>query len=336
VDLAIRVAEPGHVGEARRAAGNLARRLGGDDTFCGKVALVATEAATNLIKHAEHGELLLRPCRGEAAVGLELLALDRGPGMADPARCLRDGFSTAGSPGTGLGAIRRLTDLFELYSLPGMGTALFARLWLAPDAGRPAPARVEVGVVHVPRQGEEVCGDGWAIQETTSGYVVLVADGLGHGVLAASAARQAIGVLRERQWANPVEMVHAMHLALRSSRGAAIGVADVNLAARQLRFVGVGNIAAAIIAAGEQRSLVSHNGTVGHEMRKVQEFTYPFPPGALLVMYSDGIGTGCRLDPYPGLASRHLDLLASILYRDFHRGRDDATILAIRESEGAP
>src|SRR5262249_13074084 len=117
------------------------------------------------------------------------------------------------------------------------------------------------------------------------------------------------------------------------TRGAAVAVAELDLDAGLLRFAGVGNISATVFAAGVSRSAVSHNGTVGHEARKFQEFTYPFPRGALLVMHSDGLATHWRLDGYAGLAARHPALVAGVLYRDFKRGRDDVTVLAIREAE---
>jgi len=101
--IAVVVTEPSQVGEARRAAVALANLLGFDETEIAKVALVVTETASNLVKHAAGGIVLLTPIESGGVVGVEVLALDRGPGVADLAACLRDGFSTAGTPGTGLG-----------------------------------------------------------------------------------------------------------------------------------------------------------------------------------------------------------------------------------------
>jgi hypothetical protein len=79
--------------------------------------------------------------------------------------------------------------------------------------------------------------------------------------------------------------------------------------------------------------MVSYNGTVGHEVRKIQEFTYQWPQQGLLVMHSDGLKTQWRLDRYPGLMHKHPSLIAGVLYRDFNRGRDDVTVLVAREEE---
>jgi hypothetical protein len=273
-------------------------------------------------------------------IGLELLVLDKGPGIADPARCFRDGFSTAGTPGTGLGAMVRLSDFFDLYSLPSQGTAVLIRLRL-PTRGSPSSSKrsdpersdsMEVAAVHRAMPGEEVCGDGWAVEQQPGRTRLLVTDGLGHGPLAAEASREALCVFREHVTLPPAEILQRIHRALRSTRGAAVGIADVDFATRSLRFVGVGNIAGTIFARGMSQSMVSQNGTVGHELRKIQEFEYSFPKDALLVMHTDGLATHWRLDRYAGLTKRDPSLIAGVLYRDFKRGRDDVTVLAAREA----
>ena len=95
--------------------------------FCGKAAIVVTEMARNIFLHGKGGEIVIREVPA-ASSSLELLALDRGPGMRNIAECLRDGFSTAGTAGTGFGAIKRLSDRFEVFSLPGRGTVVWVRL----------------------------------------------------------------------------------------------------------------------------------------------------------------------------------------------------------------
>jgi Stage II sporulation protein E (SpoIIE) len=266
------------------------------------------------------------------------LALDRGPGMADVDRCLTDGFSTAGSPGTGLGAMSRLSGCFEIHSVPGVGTATLARLWQGTGHPSPPHSGPEYGAVSLPLAGEEACGDLWAIEEVRGLTLLLVVDGLGHGPQAAEAAREAVRIFGERASLGLVEIVQAAHAALRSTRGAALAVAELDLGRGEVRYAGVGNIAGSILGAGEDRStsMVSHNGTVGHTIRKVQEFTYPWTPGSLLVMHSDGLATHWQLGRYPGLTSRHPAIVAGTLYRDFRRVRDDVTVVVVRErSKGA-
>jgi anti-sigma regulatory factor (Ser/Thr protein kinase) len=314
--VVLAVTEASQIGEARRLATTLARRMGFEETQGGKVALVVTEAAGNLVKHASGGEILLRPLEQGGVGGIEILVLDKGPGMADLDRCLRDGFSSAGTPGTGLGAIARLSDFLEIHTQSQVGTALLARLWSGPPAGR--ASGWEVGAAHVPAPRETVCGDAWAVEENPDRCLILVADGLGHGEVAAQAAREAERIFRAQVQLEPAELIQVIHDALRSTRGAAVAVAEIDLGAQVLRFAGVGNISGTILAGDTSRSMVSHNGTVGHVVRKVQEFTYPFPREALLVMNSDGLTTHWRLDPYPGLALRHPSLIAGFELQFHH------------------
>jgi anti-sigma regulatory factor (Ser/Thr protein kinase) len=328
--LRFEVSEGSQVAEARRAAGQLARQLGLSEVEAGQVSLAITEAATNLVKHAQQGELLVRALDGEAGVGLELIALDRGPGIADLPQSLRDGFSTAGSPGTGLGALSRLADEFDIYSQPGKGTILRAALWSRAAATRKSAATLQLGVICQPKMGEEVCGDDWGVAALQHKYTFVVADGLGHGPDAHKAARTATDTLRRHPSAGPGNLLEAIHAASRGTRGAAVAVCELDPVQQLCRFAGVGNINAAVIDHSKTRHLVSHNGIVGHSVRKIQEFSAPWSDSALLVLHSDGVATQWNLDVYPGLVARHPALIAAVLYRDYSRQRDDATVLVAK------
>ncbi|HET7551052.1 MAG TPA: SpoIIE family protein phosphatase, partial [Gemmatimonadaceae bacterium] len=166
---------------------------------------------------------------------------------------------------------------------------------------------------------------------TSNGVQAVVVDGLGHGAEAARAADEALRIVRECAGWSPARTIEAAHGPLRATRGAAIAVAEVVASERVLRFAGIGNISGTIVARGESKSLTSYNGTVGLALRKVQELTYPWPDGAYLVMHSDGITSRARPDAYPGLIERHPAIVAGVIFRDFYRGRDDATVLVIRE-----
>ena len=299
--IAMPIQEASQVGEARRAATSMAARLGFDETGRGRVALVVTEAASNLVKHGGGGLLVLRALAGGPRRGLEVLALDKGAGMADVRRCLADGYSTAGSPGTGLGAIGRLCETYDIDSHPGAGTALLAQLWASPPGPVDSREPMELGALSVPYPGERDCGDSWAACEREGKTLLIVADGLGHGTQAATASREAVRVFLERAGLPPAELIRAIHDALRDTRGAAVAVAEADPARSLVTFAGLGNIAGAVIppGVGKAQNLVSHNGTAGHEMRKVQEFTYAWTPEAALVLHSDGLATHWRLDRYP-------------------------------------
>ena len=153
----IPVIEESQVGFARRCVVEICQRISRDETFCGKVAIVITEMARNLVRHGKGGEIVIREVATPASVSLELLALDRGPGMRNIAECLRDGFSTAGTAGTGFGAIKRLSDRLEVFSQPGRGTVVWVRL-CALDTCSASHAFQSSGV-SIAVEREEVCGD---------------------------------------------------------------------------------------------------------------------------------------------------------------------------------
>jgi anti-sigma regulatory factor (Ser/Thr protein kinase) len=323
---ALPVLDASHAAEHRRRIAAMARHLGFDETKEGKVAIAVTEIATNLTKHAGEGEILVRPLTHGSHDGIELLGIDRGKGIADIHKAMQDGFSTAGSPGTGLGAISRLADEFDIYSSSG-GTIVMARFW-ARDVPHPGPFEIE-GLA-VPKPGEDVCGDDWGCHLTEDTLTIMVADGLGHGAAAAAASREARLTFLAEYGTPPAQALSDIHGALRSTRGAAAAVVKIDRSSGRATFAGVGNIAATITGEKVHR-MVSHNGIVGHELRRVQEFLYPWTPESLIVMASDGLMTQWTLDPYPGLLSHHLSIAAAILYRDFSRGRDDTTVVIARE-----
>jgi anti-sigma regulatory factor (Ser/Thr protein kinase) len=316
------------IGAARRAAAELAASLGFDDVQAGKVGLAVTESGTNIVKHAGRGRLVLTGLESNGVAGIELLALDKGPGIPDIGASLRDGHSTAGTMGGGLGALSRLSTDFQVFTQPGHGTALRLEIWSKPPA--PRALAFEIGGICLPRPGETVSGDGWGVEVWRDEVTALLADGLGHGLEAHEAARSAVETLATHARGDPVDLIQSCHGALARTRGAAVAVAKLVVSERSGRFAGVGNIVARVEEAERSRHLVSYNGTVGHLLRKVQEVPFAWPEGALLILHSDGLGTHWDLAAYPGLSSRHPALIAAVLYRDYDRGRDDVSVVVLR------
>lgn len=331
------VHEPSQVGEVRREAVALAASLGFDDVAAGRVALVATELGTNLVKHARQGRLLLGAVAGDdGAPQVELLSLDHGPGMPDVARSMADGYSTSGTMGGGLGAVRRLAQVFDVYSRVPDGTVIAARLDArsgAPSGVRPASG-LEIGAVMLCAPGETVCGDAWALVHEGERVTLLVADGLGHGPVAAEAAQAAVQGFARHSDLGPAALIERLHPALRSTRGAAVAVAQADLAARRIAYAGAGNIVGRVLSAVDDRSLMSHHGTVGLAVRRMQDLHYDWPPHAVLVMHSDGITTRWDLSDDASLLQHHPSVVAGWLLRSHCRGRDDATAVVIRPRGG--
>jgi anti-sigma regulatory factor (Ser/Thr protein kinase) len=321
----IPIADASSVGEARRRALLTAQKLGFDDARSGELALLATESSRNVLIHGGGGEVVILGMQVEGGALARILAMDNGPGIANVAQAMTDGFSTAGTMGGGMGAMRRMSTALEVFTGKN-GTVLLLEL------GDPAPpkARLRIAGMAVPFPGERYCGDAWACHETPERLVVLLVDGLGHGLDAAEAAREAIATFRKRQDLAPGEILDYLHDALKKTRGAVAAVAEIRPQEGALVYAGIGNISAVVLAAGNSRSLVSHNGTLGMVTARIQEFRVPWAPDAILVLHSDGLQSRWDLAAYPGLLARHPAMIGGTLLRDFRRTRDDASVVVVK------
>lgn len=324
--MVIQVEEPSQAGAARRTAIQYAEQLAFTEKECGAVAIAVTEMATNLVKHARQGKIVLQSLRERLHPALRVTSMDKGPGIRDIGWAMEDGQSTAGTQGTGLGAVRRLSQQFAIYSVPETGTFITAEFWSGKGALN-SDGRIRVGALSVPVKGEEACGDGWAVTELADTTLIMVVDGLGHGVHAAEAAREAERVLRESREPSPQKILLDCHYALKKTRGAAGAVAAINRERGTVSFAGVGNIGASIVSARGSRGMASHNGTIGHELHRIQELLFPWEQDSILIMHSDGVSSRWDLSRYPGLRAQEPDLIAAVVYNDFARERDDATVL---------
>lgn len=329
--LVLPLDDESQVGFARRTAGRMAEAVGFGVREAGRVALVVTEVASNVIRHARFGHLFLRKLEEETARGIEILCVDSGPGFSVPGEVFSDGFSTSGGPGMGLGAIVRLSTESDFYSLPGKGLAVLSRVW----NGKLPRGRFAVGAIAVPYPEERVCGDSWFAGESPSGMTLFLADGLGHGVRAAEASQAAVDVVREMKALFPSEIMGRIRDGIHQTRGAVGFLSQIDTQRRQVRYSGVGNIDARIVSAeGGQRHLVSRQGMLGNGAPlsgETREAVSEWSPRDCICMASDGIGVRWHPEDLPGLFSRHPALICGVLWREFSRGTDDASVLVCRE-----
>jgi anti-sigma regulatory factor (Ser/Thr protein kinase) len=319
----LRVEDPSAAAACRGAAQALAARLRFPEARTDQMALAVTEAASNLHKHASQGSMLLRIAREDGRPGIEMVTIDAGPGFRDAAAALRDGHSTSGTLGIGLGAIHRLADFCDLYSVPSHGTALVARFWPESHPGT-APC---AGLVR-PITGESECGDVFGAAEEDGQLTGVLCDGLGHGPLAASAALEAVASVLDDPSGEPAVLVERAHRRMTHTRGGALAV--VQVAGPVVKFAGLGNIAAVILADGARQGMLSVPGIAGHQARTIRQFEYAAPPGAAIILHSDGISG--RWDPadLPGLNTRDPLLVAATLLAQAGSRRDDAGVLVLK------
>jgi anti-sigma regulatory factor (Ser/Thr protein kinase) len=308
----------------------VAQRCGLDDTRVGEVALIATEAGTNAIRHGDKGAMVIGLVIEGDRKGVVITVCDRGVGM-DVARSLSDGVSSIGSSGAGLGAIARMASEWDAYSRRPGGTVITATVW--PRRGVAEPRQFELGAVAVPFPGERRCGDGWTADLTRHVCTVLVSDGLGHGDPAAEATASVLASFRARPHAPLEEIFERADATAHHTRGAAVSVVRIDRLAATVTFAGMGNVAGWIISDGQQKAMVGQHGTVGQTIRKVRESVYPLPPRAMVVLHSDGLVSRWNLADYGGIERHSAATIAGFLWRELGRDRDDATVVVIRPIE---
>lgn len=320
----VRVADASSVGEIRRVALSAAHRLGFDETRSGELALLATEASRNVLIHGGGGQVVLAGTKDGGEPMARILALDRGAGIANLAQAMSDGYSTAGTMGGGLGAMKRIATVFEIFSGKS-GTIVMLELGRTSQTGD-----MQIGGIAVPYPGERVCGDEWGYHRTAERTLAILVDGLGHGPGAAEAAKEAIATFRERVELMPGQILQYVHDALRKTRGAVAAIVEIRPNERSVVFAGVGNISCSLYSNGASRSFVSHNGTLGMHMSKIQEFRSDWPRDAVLVLHSDGLQSKWDLSSYAGLIARHPAVIGGALLRDFRRERDDVSVVVVK------
>jgi anti-sigma regulatory factor (Ser/Thr protein kinase) len=319
----LRVEDASAVAACRQAVRTMAERLRFPAARIGQLALAVTEAASNLHKHAEQGSLLLCVNRDGPQPGIDLVTIDAGPGVRDVTAALRDGHSTAGTLGIGLGAIQRLADFADLYSRPGHGTSLVARFCVSPPVSQPRWA----GLIR-PITGETECGDAYGAVEVDGAVTAVLCDGLGHGPLAAAAAAAGVAAVLDDPAGEPAALLERVHRRMSGTRGGAVGV--VQAGGQLARFAGLGNVAASVVSDGQRKSMVSIPGIAGVQARTIRQFEYDVPPGSAVVVHSDGISSRWEAAALPALEARDPLLIAAVLLAEAGVHRDDAGVLVLK------
>ena len=335
----LRVEDASAVHACRQAGQVLAERLQFPSPRIDQLALAVTEAASNLYKHAEQGALLLCVNRDGEPPGIDLVTIDAGPGVRDVSAAVRDGHSTAGTLGIGLGAIRRLADFADIYSLPGRSTALAARFRALPAGGTTPQDPPEIGGAARPPKppwagllrpitGETECGDAYGAVQADGAVTAVLCDGLGHGPLAATAAAAGVAAFLDDPAGEPAALLERVHRRMSGTRGGAVGIVQVS--GQLARFAGLGNVAASIVSGGKRKSMVSIPGIAGHQARTIRQFEYEAPPGSAVVLHSDGISNRWEAATLPGVEARDPLLIAAILLAEAGVHRDDAGVLVLK------
>ncbi|OIN61036.1 ATP-binding SpoIIE family protein phosphatase [Arsenicibacter rosenii] len=317
----------------KREIHQLAVQTGFSGQRLAEIDLIIAELTSNLIKHAGGGEILVRPLGETTFHGIELISIDNGPGMSNPARMMEDGISTTNTLGHGLGSIRRLSDFFDLYTLPNWGTIVVCRIHL-PNFRAPQANPTRIGSLLLPKAGEKVCGDGFAVKYVARTLHVFLADGLGHGPEADAATQLAIKTFQASSSQDPVLILREIHQAVLKTRGLVGTVGILDPLAGNWKLCGIGNITSRLSGPNLldlPKTFMSYNGILGGNLpRTMNEQVAPYQRGQTLIMASDGLRSRWETSRLVAIRQHDPAVLAAALYKDFSRKTDDASVLIVQ------
>jgi anti-sigma regulatory factor (Ser/Thr protein kinase) len=297
----------------------------------GHIDIIVAEMVSNLVKHAGGGDLLVNLVKEDDLQGIEIISIDKGPGMADVTRMVSDGVSTKNTLGQGLGAIKRLSDLFQVYTLKDWGTVILIRVF---EKDLPAHRRIpaaDIKSVLVPKPGETECGDGFFSIMNNYGIKLMLGDGLGHGREASAAVNAAGNAFLNCEMDDPVEIIRYMNTAVKKTRGLVAAVAVYKFSSKTWSICGVGNITTRVNSIESNKTYTPYNGIIGLNVPNTLNSVQIQPvKGDYLVMHSDGLKSKWELTRYPAILRYDLSVLCAVLLKDFARQTDDMSIIGCK------
>jgi anti-sigma regulatory factor (Ser/Thr protein kinase) len=290
------------------------------------LASAASELGHNQLRHAHAGVVVVRSCLRGDEVGVEVVAADRGPGIADVAGALEGRPSHPGSLGAGLAAVLELSDEVDIDVRLGEGTCIWARKFEVSGG----PRRPRVGIFGRPYPGERVSGDDAGFIRTSEVLQVGVIDGLGHGDPARDASVRAARALATAGDVAPEALVADCDRLLARTRGAVMVAARLDLA-RSLRVAGVGNVAAHVYGHGPSWRFGGSSfvlGSPGGARRIALEVHY-LDSRDVLLLFTDGIRSRIDLTGELDLLREHPVVVAQRVVERFARADDDVLVMAV-------
>lgn len=289
--------------------------------------LIVAEMTSNLYKYSTEGEILVGAFANAGNPYMEIISLDRGPGIANPARMIQDGVSTLNTLGHGLGSMKRLSDHFDIYSSLGWGTIVLSRVFNKPE--KPVvQGNLIIRAIVVSKPGEQVSGDGFVIKRTEKYVKMMLADGLGHGPEANNAVCEAAAAFRIFPDYSPSQTLRFIHATIKKTRGAVINIVGYEFATKQWSSAGVGNISLRINGPVAVKNHLSYNGIVGHNIpATINDQAYPGDQFNQIMLCSDGIKTRIDLARYPQMYKYDISILAAAIYKDYGRKNDDMSVV---------
>ncbi|MEF2550340.1 ATP-binding protein [Aurantimonas sp. A2-1-M11] len=329
--ISLPISETSQIGAARRRALQEAETIDLSSDDRDRLALVVTEAGTNLLRHATGGEILLSPHKSKTTAGMDVIALDDGPGLPNVEAAMADGFTTAEegerSLGSGLGAIARMSDSLDIHS-DSRGTTLTVTIG---KTGRYSRGPMETAGLVIPKPGFEAGGDICGIRKDGGATMIMLMDVLGHGPTAAKDAETGLAAFLAAKGKSLEDTELHVADAMAGSRGAASLIVEMRHGGATLRALGVGNVKGEILAAdGSRHGIPSAPGIVGASSRRPRATEHGWGKNALLILTTDGLKGGERFPEPSGLFFRDVLTVAATLYKRRRRGSDDCGVVIAR------
>jgi len=297
----------------------------------GQIDIVVAEIVSNLVKHANGGQLLVKLFETSGVQGIELISIDNGPGMSDVTRMVADGVSTKNTLGHGLGTMKRMSDVFQIYSQKGWGTIILSRIMNKEPAHLKRLNQVEIGSVLINKPGEEVCGDGFVHVSQKGFEKFLLADGLGHGPEAENAALKAIDAFKVIKETEPAGILREMHKQVKKTRGMVGAVVVFNTAEKLWQICGIGNIVTKLHGPSLSKNYMSYNGIIGLNIpNTLNSQQVRYEKGQTMVMCSDGLKSRWDIIQYPTIHRYDPSVISASIFKDFARFTDDMSVAACK------
>jgi anti-sigma regulatory factor (Ser/Thr protein kinase) len=308
----------------------IAKAIGFSTQRRAEVDIIVAEMVSNLAKHAQGGQLLVKLVEDNGIEGIEIICLDQGPGMSDVPKMIADGYSSTNTLGHGLGSIKRFSDQFHIYSQKDWGTIILSRIFTEEPPHQKRP-KVDVRTTVLPKNGETMCGDAFYAKHTRDHLKLFLGDGLGHGPEAANAVNAAISAFKLCPEESPVEIIRFMDKAVKKTRGLVGTVAIFSFKEKQWKICGVGNISTKIQSSAGVKNHLSYNGIIGMNIPKtMNDQVVPYEHNQYLMMCSDGIKSKWDTSKWPSIFRCDLSVITTAIYKDFARGTDDLSVLVCK------
>ncbi len=325
------ISSPAEVIAIRRISKEIAKDIGFDVRAQEEIVLVVSELASNIIKYANRGILTLTPVSLAEQNGLMIEATDSGPGFNENT-ALKDGFSSSGTLGCGLGAVNRMMDEFDIHTNENnqLGTRIVCKRWLRKKSSVNGRCPFDIGIVSRPKPGEDVNGDSFVIKQGNGQSLVAVIDGVGHGRLAHQAAQAARHYIENHSELPFLDIFRGVDRACRSSRGVVMALASFDWDSMKLTFASVGNIEVKVLGAQEKFKFIVRRGIVGKNAPNPVITENDWRMDYALALHSDGLSTHWNWKDFSHHSDRSAQFIAEYMHRALEKDSDDTTLIIVK------